>query len=144
MLSLLTRSSSADSLKFQATLMTESLVLKSDEPGEASLFDFRNEIYFKITISSPGEILHKDLTVNPSSRIMLSSGTENVSPLPGKRVKDIKTFYKKDDPVSITFYCAFPRNTLNADSLSLSLMKEAGQATLSWDLMALRAHNLIP
>jgi len=144
MLSLLTRSAAADVLKFQATLMTEPLVLKSDDPAEASLFDFRNYEYFKVTISSIKEILNKDLAANPYSYITLSAGTENLSPLPEKRVKDIKTFYKKDDPVSVTFYCAFSRNTLHADSLSLSLRQDTGQATLTWDLRTLRAHSLIP
>lgn len=138
--------SAADGLKFQATLITEPLVLKSEEPADRSFFDFQHYLYFKVNVSAPREGLDPVIANDPYSRILLSAGSADVNPLPEKKVKGIKTFYRKEAPVSIIFYCAFPIETLAPDStlLKLSLKKDAAPTTLVWDLRQLREHNLLP
>jgi predicted nucleic acid-binding Zn-ribbon protein len=135
-----------DGLKFQATLITEPLVLKSEEPEDRSLFDFQRYLYFKIHVSSPKDGFDKQIADDPYSRILLSAGTTDAKPLPEKKVKEIKTFYRKELPVSTIFYCAFPRDTIGSDStvLRLSLKKDAAPSTLVWDLRQLREDNLVP
>ncbi len=146
MFSLLTKTSASDDLKFQATLLTESLVLKSDTPQERSFFDFNNHLYFKISISAPKAGLDDSITADPSSMITLTASAAAVKPLPHVRVKEIKTFYRKEEPVSVMFYCAFPRAALTPEStaLSLSFRNEKEKADLSWDLKTLRAGSLLP
>lgn len=146
MFSMLTKVSASDDFKFQATLLTESLVLKSDIPGEKSLFDFQNHIYFKVSISAPRGGLDHEMADDPYPMITLTAGTDMVKPLSHIHVKDIKIFYRKEEPVSIMFYSAFPRTALTSDrnALSLSFKNEKGKADLAWDLQSLRANNLSP
>jgi len=146
MFSLLTKASVSDDLKFQATLLTESLVLKSDAPGEKALFDFQNYLYFKITISSPKEGLDNKTVDDPYPMITLTTGSDTVKPLSHVHSKNMKTFYRKEDPVSIMFYCVFPKTALTPDrtTLSLSFANQKGKADIAWDLKALRAGNLVP
>ena len=136
----------ADGLKFQATLLTEPLILKSEEPGDRALFDFQRHLYFKITVSSPKDGFDKQIADDPHSRILLSAGTTDVRPLPGEKVKNIKTFYRKELPVSAIFYCAFPKETIAPDStvLRLSLKRDTAPSTLVWDLRQLRENNIVP
>jgi len=146
MFSLLTKASASDALKFQATLLTSPLVLKSETPGENALFDFQNYLYFKVNISSPRDGLDDETADNPYELITLTVGADAVKPLSNIRVKDSKTFYRKEEPVSITFYCAFPKTALKPDTnaLSLSFISKKGRTDLVWDLKALRAGNLFP
>ncbi|MBI5075115.1 MAG: hypothetical protein HZB62_08140 [Nitrospirae bacterium] len=146
MLSLLTKVSASDDLKFQATLLTESLVLKSDAPGDKALFDFQNNLYFKVSISSPREGLDDEIADDPYPAIALTAGADTVKPLTHIQVKGIKTFYRKEEPVSIMFYCAFPRTVLmpDRDTLSLSFRNQKSTADIAWDLKVLRAGNLFP
>jgi len=146
MFSLLTKVSVSDDLKFQATLLTESLVLKSDIPGEKVLFDFQNHLYFKISISAPTKGLDAQMVDDPYPMITLTAGGDTVKPLSHIRVKEIKTFYRKEEPVSLMFYCAFPKTALTPDSktLSLSLKNEKAKADIAWDLNSLRVSNLFP
>jgi len=78
--------------------------------------------------------------------IALTAGAETAKPLSQIHVKDIKTFYRKEESVSIMFYCAFPRTALTPDrnTLSLSFKYEKGRADIAWDLHSLRANNLSP
>jgi len=144
--SLLTNASASDDLKFQATLLTEALVLKSDSPGENSLYDFKNYLYLKVSISAPRKGLDDETVDNPYSMITLTVDTDTANPLSHIHVKDIKTFYRKEEPVSIMFYCAFPRTLLTPDSntLSLSFNNKKNKADLAWDLKSLRAGSLFP
>ncbi len=146
MFSLLTKTAASDDFKFQATLLTESLVLKSDAPGDKALFDFQNHLYFKVSISAPKQGLDDNIADDPYPMITLSAGADTIKPLPHVHVKDIKTFYRKEEPVSIMFYCAFPRTALTPDSnsLSLSFRNEKGKADIAWDLRLLRASSLFP
>lgn len=146
MFSLLTKVSASDDFKFQATLVTESLVLKSDIPGEMSLFDFQNHIYFKVSISAPRGGLDVKMADDPYSLITLTAGADAIKPLSHRYVKDIKIFFRKEEPVSIMFYCAFPRTALTPDrnTLSLSFKNEKGKADIVWDLNSLRANDLSP
>lgn len=146
MFSMLTKISVSDDLKFQATLLTESFVLKSDTPGEKSLFDFQNYIYFKVNISAPKEGLDVETVDNPYPMITLTAGADTVKPLSQIHVKDIKTFYRKEEPVSVMFYCAFPKTLLTPDTnaLSLSFNNKKSKAGLAWELKSLRASSLFP
>ena len=146
MFSLLTKASASDDLKFQATLLTESLVQKSNTPGEKSFFDFQNHLYFKVSISAPREGLDDEMVDNPYPMITLTAGSDTVKPLAHVHVKDIKTFYRKEEPVSIMFYCAFPRTLLAPDrnTLSLSFNNKKNKADLAWDLKSLRTGSLFP
>lgn len=146
MFSMLTKASASDDLKFQATLLTESLVLKSDIPGEKSLFDFQNHLYFKISISAPRAGLDPKIAADPYSAITLTAGADTVTPLSDVHVRDLKTFYRKEEPVSITFYCAFPKTALTSgrSSISLSVTTEKDKAEITWDPNSLRAGNLAP
>ncbi|MBI5634105.1 MAG: hypothetical protein HZA15_11585 [Nitrospirae bacterium] len=146
MFAMLTKTSASDDLKLQVTLLTESLIRKSDTPGEKSLFDFQNHLYFKVSISAPREGLTGEMADDPYSMITLTAGADTVKPLPHIHVKGIKTFYRKEEPVSVMFYCAFPRTALAPDSntLSLALKNQKGKTDIVWDLKALRASNLLP
>ena len=146
MFALLTKASASDTVKFQATLLTESLVLKSDVPGDKALFDFQNHLYFKINISAPRQGLGEKIADDPYSAIALTAGAGTVTPLPHVHVKEIKTFYRKEEPVSVMFYSAFPKTVLTSGStaLSLSFRDEKGRADIAWDMKTLRANNLLP
>ncbi len=146
MFSLLTKTAVSDDFKFQSTLLTESLVLKSDAPGDKALFDFQNHLYFKVSINAPKQGLDDDIADDPYPMITLTVGADTIKPLPQVHVKDIKTFYRKEEPVSVMFYCAFPKTALTADSnsLALSFRNEKGKIDIVWDLRALRASSLSP
>jgi hypothetical protein len=83
---------------------------------------------------------------DPYSLITLTAGADAIKPLSHIYVKDIKTFFRKEEPVSILFYCAFPRTALTPDrnTLSLSFKNEKGKADIVWDLNSLRANDLSP
>ncbi len=142
--SLLSRTDSADP-RFQAILITAPLMLKSDDAGENARYDFQKYLYFKVTVSSPGGLAGK-LLKDPASIVTLSAGGPAEHPLAGAAVKEGKLFYRKELPVSATFYVAFPVTILSEGStrLTLSLAKSGGPATLSWDLAPLRQNSLIP
>jgi hypothetical protein len=143
--SILTKTSSANGIKFQATMITGPLIMKSESPEDKGLFDFQNFDYFKVSISSPAQGLGKDMAADPYSFVTLSTTAGRSDLMRSQPVKDVKTFYRREVPVSTTFYCAFPRNVNMPDYslLTLSLRAGNGSINLTWALEPLRTSSLL-
>ncbi len=144
--SLLTRISASDDLKFQATLMTEPLVLKSDTPGDKALYDFQNYLYFKVIINVRTVGLDPKIIKDPYPLVNLAVGADSITPAPDMPVRESRTFYRNQVPVSIMFYSVFPRAALPPEPAAFSLSFNNGtyRADIAWDLKSLRADGLVP
>ena len=143
--SMMTRASSSENMKMQATMITESLMQKENAGNDLKKFDFNRFFYLKININSLKGPLSQDLIKNPVSSIKLSNGLKIIPPAIDIKIEEVKTFYKKEIPVSIAFLCAFPRGNdiSNLKNLELSLSHAGNEIHLVWDIQSLKAGKVI-
>jgi hypothetical protein len=138
-----TRTADSKSVKLQATVFTESLLHKEENPDLAGL-DFNKYIYFRVNINSLEGPLDQGLVRNPLENLKLTEDSNTISTSGYKQIDKIKTFYKRQVPTAITFYCAFPKNALGPDrkDLTLTLSNNGITIPLVWDVQNLIANKI--
>lgn len=143
--SMMTRVNSSGNMKMQATMITEPLMRKENAGKDLPKYDFIRYFYFKININSLKGPLGQDLVKNPVSVIQLSDGLRNIPPAAEIKTEETRTFYKREDPVSITFVSAFPRDKdiSNLRNLKLSMSHAGNEIQLIWDIQSLKTNKAI-
>ncbi|MEW6109056.1 MAG: hypothetical protein AB1632_07830 [Nitrospirota bacterium] len=127
----MTRIESSENIKWQVTMLTEPLIRKENAGKDLHKFDFGRFFYFRITINSLKDSLSHDMIKDPFAGLKLIAGKSNVSPASDPKIEEVKTFYRKNEPVSIAFLSAFPKK--NADSLELLFNHNGDKMRLTWD-----------
>lgn len=138
-----TRTAASKNIKLQTTIITESLLSKG-ETTELSGFDFNKHVYFKISINSLEGALDQALMQNPLDSLKLTEDSRKIDISGYKQIDKIKTFYKRQAPIAITFYCVFPKSALGPDrkDLTLSLTDNGVAIPLVWDIQTLIANKI--
>ncbi len=138
-----TRAADSKNIKIQATVFTESM-LRKEENFDLAGFDFNKYVYFKVNINSLEGPLDPAMLRNPLDSLKLTEDTKTISTSGYKQIDKIKTFYKRQVPVSITFFCAFPKSELGPDrkDLTLTLTDKGDAIPLVWDVRSLIANKI--
>jgi hypothetical protein len=141
----LTRDQSTDNIKVQATMVSELLMRRENAGRILSQFDFKRFYYLKININALKGSLSQKFIDNPRAGLLITDGDQEVRPAQGVALENVKTFYKKDEPVSLSFLYIIPKDrtvsALNRLELVLSDRGEAVQ--MSWDIQKLKADKII-
>lgn len=142
----LTREKASEAVKFQATMLTESLMQKENSGKDLPKYDFRGYHYFRININALRGALDSDFLKDPAASLMLYNGPKGLAQGSGNQVKEMKTFYKKEEPVSTAFIGVFSKGTDRSDqqNLELSLRLAGKELRLAWESAKLRAANVMP
>lgn len=137
--SMSTRSASGKTVKVQATMLSEALVKMPERTAEERSFAFSRNFYFKITVNALQPPLSKPLVADPISRVSLTAGGKKVIPLGDPKIVGQKTFFRRDVPVSTTFYVVAPHTGVPmASAVSLNLSTGTEDIPLQWDASAPR------
>ena len=138
-----TRTAASGNLRLQATIITGAL-LRKEEVTELSGFDFNNNIYFRININSLDGPLDQALIRDPLDRLKLTEDTKTIHTSGYRQIDKIRIFYKRQQPMVITFYCAFQKEALGPQrkNLTLSLSDNSLPISLVWDIQTLIANNI--
>lgn len=141
----LTRSTASETIKFQGTLITELLLRHEDREKDLAQFDFNKFYYFKMNVSSLKEPLAQGFFNNPFASITLSDGKKAVLPSDNIKIEAVRIIYKREDPVTIVFFAAFPRESLQSPrQLELHLMYKGHDQSIIWDLRSLKNDGIVP
>ncbi len=142
----LTREKASEDVKFQATMLTESLMQKENSGKDLPKYDFQGYHYFRININALKGALDSDFLKDPAASLMLYNGPKALAQGSGIQVTEMKTFYRKEEPVSAAFIGVFSKGTDKSDqqNLELSLRLAGKELRLAWESAKLRAVNVIP
>ena len=138
-----TRTAALKNIKVQATLYSESLLIKEGDPSLAG-FDFNMYMYFRVNINSLEGPLGHALIQNPLDSLKLAEDTRTIGTSGYKQIDKIKTFYKGQVPITVTFFCAFPKSALGPDrkDLTLTLLTNGIAIPLVWDIQTLIVNSI--
>ncbi len=142
---LLTREQSTDYMKVQATMISELLMRRENAGRILSQFDFKRYYYLKININALQGSLSQQFIDNPRDGILITDGAQEVRPDQGIALEEVKTFYKKDEPVSLSFMYVIPKDrTVSAMKKLEIVLRDRGEAVrMNWDIQKLKADKVI-
>jgi chromosome segregation ATPase len=142
---LLTRDQSTDNIKVQATMVSELLMRRENAGRILSQFDFKRFYYLKININALNGSLSQKFIDNPREGILITDGDQEVRPAQGVALENVKTFYKKDEPVSLSFLYIIPKDrTVSALKRLELVLSDRGEAVqMSWDIQKLKTDKII-
>ncbi len=140
----MTQTVQSKTIKFQATLLTESLMQGKKALQNLSGVDFNRFFIFKVNISSLKDPINKDLIKNPSDSLRLSDEIKTILPAGDIKPEVLKTFYRNKQPVSIAFLCAFPKDNAVPDPVNLELLfnHKGKEMRLAWNIQSLKANKI--
>jgi hypothetical protein len=130
----ITDSRVSGNMKFRATMISEALLAKENAGGDQSWFDFRKFYYFRVHITAMDGSLDRELVINPVSHVQLTDGKKRVSPDMHSERINLRTIYKRDVPVSVSFLCIFPKGVSNTapEKIKLLISSTGNPVQLSW------------
>lgn len=142
----LTKEKASEDVKFQATMITESLLQKENGGKDLPKYNFQGYYYFKVNIYSLKGALSRDFLSNPAASLVLSEGKRTIAPASDVKIDEIRTIYRKEEPVSAAFICGFSREggTANNKNIELILNRAGREIRLSWDSRMLKAEKTTP
>jgi chromosome segregation ATPase len=142
---LLTRNQSTDNMKVQATMISELLMRRENAGRILSQFDFKGFYYLKININALKGSFSQKFIDNPREGILITDGAQEIRPPQGVALEEVKTFYKKDKPVSLSFLYIIPKDTTVSELEKLELvLSDRGEAVrMNWDIQKLKADKII-
>ena len=78
--------------------------------------------------------LDRELIINPVSHVELTDGMKRVSPDMHSERINLRTIYKRDVPVSVSFLCIFPKGVSNTapEKIKLLISSTGNPVQLSW------------
>jgi len=138
----LTRTYMADSVKVQATLVTHSLLSNGKAEKNISKYDFKKSYYLRISINSQKRSLEPGLLKNPLESLRIQEGKQNVLSASDITIDEVKTVYRRNEPVLLFFLCSFPRNKVARDAKDLIFVLKYGsvEIPLVWDSRTLKTN----
>ncbi len=78
--------------------------------------------------------LDRELVINPVSHVQLTDGMKRVLPDMHSERINLRTIYKRDVPVSVSFLCIFPKSvsTTAPEKIKLLISSTGNPVQLSW------------
>ncbi len=140
------RTSASGTVKLQAIYLAESLVRKQEAAEQSNAFDFSDKAYFKITVNSLKGPLTSQLVTAPLDQTALLIGTRVMPLHADPALPAQKTFLRRDEAVSTTYYTSIPTDSIEPKLQSVQLRLKAGteELTVSWDALLLRQPGSAP
>lgn len=141
----LTRSGNIQNITLQATMITPFLLQRDMAKKDLNQYDFSKYAYFRVAMNSSKGPLDSRLIKDPFAYVKMIFGALKISSEKEITKKETKTFYRREEPISISFLCAFPKDRVMTDAKELKLVislneKETG---LAWDVSDLRAQKIV-
>ncbi|UCH80990.1 MAG: hypothetical protein JSW20_14840, partial [Nitrospiraceae bacterium] len=78
--------------------------------------------------------LDRELVMNPFSHVQLTDGMKRGSPDMHSEKINLRTIYKRDVPVSVSFLCIFPKDVFISapERINLLISSKGNPVQLSW------------